>query len=271
MDSGQEQNKGFFQERTEKIVTRVEKTPMEKFFVFFLVLISISAVGLGYLQFKKDIEEPAFSAYLNRKQGELMEKYRPSTAATQEDLANRLRNQDSDLDGLDDWSEINVYSTSPYLSDTDNDRLSDREEITRGTNPNCPEGLDCTAIEPIGEIAGSEGTNLNSIISTLGEADLQTMMAYEQKLLSGEVTLAELGIDNPELQKLFDQMRTMPAGQAANLNSEDKSQAVTELKNMTPAQLRQELLSKGMDQATLDQLDDETLKEMLDQLIANYQ
>ena len=266
-----EKNKGFFQERTEKIVTKVEKTPMEKFFVFFLILISISAVVLGFMQFRKDIEGPALSSYLERKRGELMDKYKPSAAATEEELVNRLKNQDSDLDGLDDWSEINVYATSPYLSDTDNDGVSDRQEITQGTNPNCPEGLDCSNIVPIVPIAGSEGTNINSIISTLGEADLQTLMTYEQDLLSGKVTLEQLGIDNPELQKLFDQMRNVPAGQVANLNSDEKSQAVADLKKMTPAQLRDELVKRGMDKATLDQIDDQTLMQMLDQLISTYQ
>lgn len=271
MASEQEQNQGFFQARTEKIITRVEKTPMDKFFLFFLILISISALALGFMQFKKDIEGPALSSYLDRKRGELMEKYKPSSADTEDEFINRLKNQDSDLDGLDDWSEINVYSTSPYLSDTDNDGKSDRQEITQGTNPNCPEGLDCSAVTPIAPVYGSEGTNVNSIINTLGEADLETLMQYEQQLLDGEVTLEQLGIDNPELQKLFDQMESLPAEQLANLNSAETSQAVAELKNMTPAELRVELVARGMDQATLDQMDDRTLLELLDQIISTYQ
>ena len=109
------------------------------------------------------------------------------------------------------------------------------------------------------------------MIKTLGDADLQTIMEYEQKLLSGEVTLAELGINNPELQKLFDQLRKMPKSQDVNLNSEDQKQAISELKKMSPVQLRQELIKRGMNQATLSQIDDDTLMQMLDQMIAAYQ
>lgn len=271
MESEQDNNKGFFQERTEKFITKVEKTPMDKFFVFFLILISISAVVLGFMQFKKDIEGPALSTLLDRKRGELIEKYKTASVVTEEELINRLKSQDSDLDGLDDWSEINIYGTSPYLSDTDNDGLSDKKEVTQGTNPNCPEGLDCSIITSIQPVAGASEGNINSIINTLGEADLQTLMEYEQDLLSGKTTLEQLGINNPELQKLFDEMKNVPADKTANLNSADKSQAVAELKNMTPAQLREEMISRGMDKATLDQMDDKTLMDLLDQIISTYQ
>ena len=67
--------KDFLEQKTEKITNKIDKTPMEKFFVFFLVLITISAVVLGYLQFKKNIEGPLYSSYLREKRGELREKY----------------------------------------------------------------------------------------------------------------------------------------------------------------------------------------------------
>lgn len=270
MDTSEDKNIGFFRGKTEQIITKVEKTPMDKFFVFFLILISISAVVLGFMQFKKDIEGPALSAYLNRKRGELLEKYKPSQAATAEEQSNRLKNQDSDLDGLDDWSEINVYGTSPYLTDSDNDGSTDMQEITRGTNPTCPEGIDCFAIGEAPTVVNSGGTNINSVINNIADSDLETIMQYEQDLLSGEITLEQLGINNAELQNLFDQMRAMPDDQQANLNSDEKEQALAALKNLTPAQLRAELLSKGMDQATLDQFDDESLQQMLEQIISAY-
>lgn len=42
---------------------------------------------------------------------------------------------DSDLDGLTDWDEIYTYSTDPFKSDTDGDKIPDGVEITYGTNP----------------------------------------------------------------------------------------------------------------------------------------
>ena len=47
--------KEFFEEKTEKIAAKIERTPMEKFFVFFLILITVTALTLGYLQMKKNI------------------------------------------------------------------------------------------------------------------------------------------------------------------------------------------------------------------------
>lgn len=59
----------------------------------------------------------------------------------------RLRNQDTDEDGLSDWDELNVYITSPYLADSDSDGIKDGEEINTGTDPNCPTGAVCNKIE----------------------------------------------------------------------------------------------------------------------------
>ena len=55
----------------------------------------------------------------------------------------RLRVLDTDEDGLDDWSELNVHKTSPYLADSDSDGATDSDEIAQGTDPVCPEGRVC--------------------------------------------------------------------------------------------------------------------------------
>lgn len=54
-----------------------------------------------------------------------------------------LRLKDTDQDGLNDWDELNVYHVSPYLADTDSDRILDGVEIAQGTDPNCPKDKDC--------------------------------------------------------------------------------------------------------------------------------
>lgn len=42
---------------------------------------------------------------------------------------------DSDLDGLSDWEEINIYGSDPYDEDTDDDGVDDGEEVLQGRNP----------------------------------------------------------------------------------------------------------------------------------------
>ena len=44
-------------------------------------------------------------------------------------------NQDNDHDGLNNWSEVNVYNTDPLNPDTDNDGINDGTEITFHTDP----------------------------------------------------------------------------------------------------------------------------------------
>jgi hypothetical protein len=44
--------------------------------------------------------------------------------------------QDSDSDGITDYDEINIYTTSPLLADTDSDGFIDGAEVQGGYNPN---------------------------------------------------------------------------------------------------------------------------------------
>jgi len=50
---------------------------------------------------------------------------------------------DSDGDGLSDWSEENIYKTSPYLWSTAGDSVPDNVKIARGENPLCKSGEPC--------------------------------------------------------------------------------------------------------------------------------
>ena len=43
--------------------------------------------------------------------------------------------KDSDADGLTDSAELQKYFTDPYNPDTDDDSLSDSEEVLQDTNP----------------------------------------------------------------------------------------------------------------------------------------
>lgn len=45
-------------------------------------------------------------------------------------------NADTDEDGLTDSQEISIYKTDPLKADTDGDTFSDGHEVRRGENPN---------------------------------------------------------------------------------------------------------------------------------------
>ncbi len=87
----------------------------------------------------------------------------------------KLRVTDTDEDGLYDWDEINIYNTSAYLADTDSDSISDSEEISQGTDPNCPTGQTCgSGIIDLLEEFSREQTAL--------EQDLADSLPVEQDL-----------------------------------------------------------------------------------------
>lgn len=50
---------------------------------------------------------------------------------------------DTDNDGINDYDELNVYGTSPYLNDTDGDGVIDGAEINNGGDPSCATGKTC--------------------------------------------------------------------------------------------------------------------------------
>lgn len=53
------------------------------------------------------------------------------------------KKRDTDEDGINDYEELAVYKTSPYLSDTDSDGVDDAQEVRLGKDPTCPEGQNC--------------------------------------------------------------------------------------------------------------------------------
>ncbi|MCX6743341.1 MAG: hypothetical protein NT116_03840 [Candidatus Parcubacteria bacterium] len=280
MAFGEEKIKEFFEARTEKIAKKIEKTPMERFFLFFLILITISAVVLGYLQMKKNIEQPLADSYLLQIRGQLKEKYGllnlNAPTASETDM-NKLQNQDSDLDGLDDYSEIYIYNTSPYLEDTDGDGIWDKQEILAGTNPNCPEGQTCSAAASTGNsnlnasLPNNLGTDTSGqlINSPLNSGNINDVIGLEGQLISGEITLEQLGINDPEMQKALDQLKTNNPD-TSTLSPEEKSSAVDSIKDLTPQQIRDELLKLGFNKAELDQIDDKTLQALFLETLKTY-
>jgi hypothetical protein len=277
MLKSRERIKDFFEQKTEKVTNKVEKTPMEKFFVFFLILITISAAVLGYLQFKKNIEGPLYSSYLREKRGELREQYQITNTnepTEKEDVA-KLQSQDSDLDGLSDYSEIYLYKTSAYLEDTDGDGLLDKQEIINGTDPTCPEGEDCYGPEMTNEaISEQDQSDLSNQPENIlnsnqpNETELDSagldldLLELQTQLLSGEISLEDLGINDPQLQEMLNQARELQAQEVEQLSPPEEESLKESLKELSPDEIRQELEKRGIDKSLLEQIDDETLKQL---------
>jgi len=131
--------------------------------------------------------------------------------ASLSDSQNNDISKDTDSDGLTDFDETNFYHTSPYLEDTDSDDISDFKEIANGTDPNCPEGKECTSTS-----IDTSGSGLT--LPTTSSSDLSTdTITTENPLINPDGTIRKdlsvqdireilkvMGISDDELSQLSD-------------------------------------------------------------------
>ncbi len=89
-----------------------------------------------------------------------------------------LKKQDTDADGLNDYNELYVYKTSPYLKDTDSDGTDDGLEISQGGDPNCAPNMPCATV-PVDGVSPAtlKGTFAEDIADAAGGASPQAPAA----------------------------------------------------------------------------------------------
>jgi hypothetical protein len=134
---------------------------------------------------------------------------------------------DSDTDGINDYDEMYVYKSSPYLSDSDSDGVPDGTEITGGQDPNCAQGAECA-------VANDETITLDE---NLQELDAQAeALAKEQAALQQALSdlygmpiseirqlLVQSGADPKQVEALSDdQVMQMYTGVLQQLESEQQ-------------------------------------------------
>lgn len=130
----------------------------QKMGIMLLSVFAVLAIGLGVLQIRNTLYAPF-----------ALNKEVPYIQKTDIETNEGLMYRDTDTDGVNDFDELYVYITSPYLADTDSDGISDRVEIESGSNPICPEGQDCSEAALSGD-ALLNTAPIDSASSTLGPA-----------------------------------------------------------------------------------------------------
>ncbi|MBU1348790.1 hypothetical protein KJ781_01835 [Patescibacteria group bacterium] len=100
------------------------------------------AIGLSMQRIHAKIVDPfTVSEAQFRQAKEAIDTITPA----QREIAEAKR-RDTDGDGISDYDEEHVLSTSPYLRDTDGDGTPDNVELAMGQNPNCGLGDTCAAL-----------------------------------------------------------------------------------------------------------------------------
>jgi hypothetical protein len=161
-----------------------------------LTFFGVCLVGIWLLELNTEIRGP-----LNPKVSASNNASSTSAQAAED----KLKTQDTDGDGLSDWDEINVYHTSPYLADSDSDGIPDGEEVKNGTDPNCPQGKDCSATSIVSASSSPvvSSTVASGILSGSTKSS-STTDVLSGKLLSGQIdasTLRQILISSGKVSK----------------------------------------------------------------------
>lgn len=230
----------------------------EKRLLVFLTLVSLIVVIIGLGQIKKGIYSPFQYKYNGNVNSGLTNQV--------QQLA-ELKNKDIDSDGLSDYDELYQYETSPYIADSDSDGYLDKEEINSGNDPNCPAGKECIQKRVMINV-NQANVNAEEISSAelretlkkagvpqaiLDQTDDTTLMQLYQE------TIAETQANTNTAYSEFLVNEPFP-----NVNAYT---SLEELKNLNVSQVREFLKSTGMDENSLNQVDDETLMAIFNQAI----
>lgn len=172
---------------------RENLTQAQKVSLALLLFLGLSSLVLAFPYFGKKISRP----FVKNKDADFL------TLEQKENKKNaELKTQDTDADQLNDFDELYVYRSSPYLGDTDSDGILDGDEVRAGSDPNCPKGQDCLGLVTSGD-AASPGT---ATTAAPPPADAINSLETLKNLSTEEIRnlLVQSGIPKDVLQKVDD-------------------------------------------------------------------
>lgn len=249
-------------------------TKEQKIGFVLLLVFAFFAVGIGVLQVRNTMYRPF-----------ALKREVPLEITDSINSQEVLYYRDTDHDGLNDYEELTVYHTSPYLADTDSDGVDDHAEVQRHTNPLCNEATSVCADSS--ELAGSNLVNTSTTLTGTSVSkpdpspyDLSTMLTDPAQVRR---LLIEAGASKQELDQVSDndlmtivrerlaaQQATLGNATASTATSTSSAQDIASVAN-DPIKLRQALRNAGIDEKILSQIPDKDLLETARQLLGNNQ
>lgn len=162
----------------------------QKIGFILLLIFAITGLSLGFLQIRNTMLKPF--ALTNTI---------PSTVKEEVNDISALRFRDTDSDGLNDYEELYIDGTSPYLYDTFSYGFSDKEVVERGL-PRCPNaGENCLDAGTVIASSSSKITPPSSEDAT-AVSDLQNLLTNPSEMRK---LLIQSGVEKEVLDKISDQ------------------------------------------------------------------
>jgi hypothetical protein len=249
-------------------------TTRQKLAVAFLLSFTFLMIGLAVYSMKSNLQE---SLAYGGEQNKIADV--EGTATTSDDY---LKERDTDKDGISDYEELKTYGTSAFLPDTDGDGVGDADELKNGTDPNCPEGQNCSNQSGLFNANSGTGASSSEVMAS-GQQPVFTDEQLKQMQQVGQLTDIKNQIDvlsqstgssslgrssstaGADLMNSISGVEAAGQGAAAGLGVADKAQAQAILKGgASAANLREALIKAGLTREQLDQISD-------DDLLKNYQ
>ena len=227
--------------------------------ISILIVLGISAVFLSYFQIRGAIYAPFIRS---PKLSEI----------NRQEILYDLTFQDTDQDGLTDFDERFVYLTSIYISDSDSDTFSDKEEVEAGSDPLDPKSTPYFQINK-GESLDQEGFLEQTFPSPQELEDNQEITAEEIKdLLINQAGLSQNIVDkfdDKTLIKMYNETKEDTGIDLKNLPA-PKGQA-GQFSDLDINTLRQLLIDSGVTVETLEQVSDQDLESLFLQSLLQLQ
>lgn len=220
----------------------------QRTFILVIGFFVVASLLFGVYRLYSEINEPFSSSNTNTT---------TSTDALNQNLL-ALAGKDTDSDGLSDFEELYQVGTSPYLADSDSDGVNDLSELNAGTNPNCPEGQQCTGFLP------PDVTNPVAPTETAAPDENLTASAIRETLKASGAP--EYLLDATSDEELLNLYQQVAGGEEVPTNASTPSTLET-LRDFTAADIRELLASTGADASLLEGVSDEDLKDIFDQAL----
>jgi hypothetical protein len=197
--------------------------------VIFLLILSLLGAGIAFLHMRNNIYSPfVINPPQQNTESQKLEQFFNDGEKIQ-------KRRDSDNDGLNDYQELNVYNTSPYLKDTDSDGIKDKQEVEQGTDPTCPKGESCKSDRTdspennnenlLGVVSSKEkkASNLNTSSNSNNLTASKSSSNNEPDNLQKTPKLAvKKLLQNPErLRELLKQKGSVPKDRLKKLSDQD--------------------------------------------------